>query len=293
MDLNDERITAVLLGNMQDGGLPHIACQCSHCSAAYRDPTLVEFATCLAIVDKRKTPYSVWLIDATPDIKWQINMLADVLGPHPDRKGRIRQPDGIFLTHAHMGHVGGLLQCGPEAMAAQKMPVYAAPELISLLRSTRLFQPALAGFELRPLGVGAIHILAPDLTFVPLAVPHRDEWGAGTLAYHIRGPQRSLLYLPDIDAWAKWKEAETILSAVDYALVDASFYSTVELGGREPVAHPLIPDTLARFAALPGQLILTHFNHTNPVLDETSAARAQVIQSGALFGKRGMTFQLG
>jgi pyrroloquinoline quinone biosynthesis protein B len=101
-----------------------------------------------------------------------------------------------------------------------------------------------------------------------------------------------LLYLPDIDAWQQWPEAEATLSAADVSVVDASFYSVAELGGREPVAHPLVPDTLLRFGHIPGQLVLTHFNHTNPVLDRNSPERKRVLEAGAIVASRGMSFRL-
>ena len=292
MQVPGNQVTAVILGSMQDGGLPHIGCRCARCLPAYQNPTRMGYAACLAVIDARDSPTSVWLIDATPDIKWQLEMLAQELGPHSQRRGRIRQPDGIFLTHAHMGHVGGIPQLGPEAMAAQKLPVYATAGLISLLQSTQLWQPALSCLQLKTAAVSEAIILAPDLSITALPVPHRDEWGIGTVAYIIRGPKRSLLYLPDIDTWDEWPEAKDTLSSVDFALVDASFYSTAELGGRDPVAHPLVPDTLQRFASIPGRLILTHFNHTNPVLNENSQERKHVLASGALMAALGMNLQL-
>ncbi len=292
MSLPENQVTAVLLGSMQDGGLPHIGCRCPRCTAAYQNPEKGAYAACLALVDKRREQPAVWLIDATPDIKWQLDLLAVELGPHPQRPGRLRQPDGIFLTHAHMGHTGGLPQLGPEAMAVQKLPVYGTAALISLLQSTRLWQPLLSSLALNPLAVGEAFSLAPDLSIMPLAVPHRDEWGAGTVAYEIRGPLHSLLYVPDIDSWEAWPEALSALSAVDIAIVDASFYSAGELGGRDPVAHPLVTDTIGRFKQIPGQLILTHFNHTNPILDMGSHERESVLASGVLPASQGMTFQL-
>ena len=70
---------------MQDGGLPHIGCVCTRCEAAAKKPGLARYAACLAIIDRRNTKTAVWIIDATPDIKWQLNMLAAELGPHPER----------------------------------------------------------------------------------------------------------------------------------------------------------------------------------------------------------------
>jgi len=292
MTLAENLVTAILLGTMQDGGLPHIGCRCPKCASAYEHPQNAEYAACLAIVDKRGEQPTVWFVDATPDLKWQLDLLAHELGAHPQRTGRVRQPDGIFLTHAHMGHIGGLPQLGPEAMAVQQLPVYATAKLVSLLQSTLLWQPVLSCLELKSFTIGEAIPLAPDLSITPLDIPHRDEWGVGTVAYVIRGPRRSLIYLPDIDSWEQWPEAKPTLSSVDVSLVDASFNSTTELDGRDRVAHPLIPDTLRLFKHIPSQLVLTHFNHTNPVLDENSHERNDVLEAGAILATRGMTFQL-
>lgn len=292
MDQHESGVTAVVLGTMQDGGLPHIGCECPRCQAALAKPALARYAASLAVIDRRRENTAVWIIDVTPDIKWQLAMLAAELGPHAQRDGRLRQPDGLFLTHAHLGHIGGLPQLGPEAMAVHDLPLYATPGLVALLQETTLWRPAISRFSLRPIVPGSTMELAPVLSLTALAVPHRDEWDVGTVAYRIKGPQRTLLYLPDIDSWELWPEAQTNVKTADMALLDASFYSVDELGGRQPVAHPLVPDTLERFKDVPGQLILTHINHSNPILDENSDQHKAVTQAGALIARRGLVMNL-
>ena len=61
---------------------------------------------------------------------------------------------------------------------------------------------------------------------------------------------------------------------------------------RPPVTHPLIPDTLAYFGDMTEKLVLTHLNHTNPVLDEASEERAMVYRRGATVARQGQVFSL-
>lgn len=299
-------VTAVILGVMQDAGLPHAGCTCRRCTAAFDNPTRADYAACLAIVDSRnaelrgegaeghkeKRENRVYLLDATPDIKFQLNLLAGALGGHEKRPFRLRQPDGIFLTHAHMGHIGGLPQLSKEAMFVHELPIYATPALCALIRETKLWSPLVQELDFVPMPGGATVTLAEDLRITAVSVPHRDEWGVGTVAFKIEGPQNALLYLPDIDAWEQWAEVEAAISSVDVALVDASFYSRDELGGRAPVAHPLVTDTISRFAHLADKLILTHLNHTNAVLDAGGVAETAVLTAGFRIAHTGDMFIL-
>lgn len=279
LNLPPNQISAVILGIMQDAGLPHIGCLCPRCLTAVNN-NAPQYAACLGIVDRRTAPAAVWLIDATPDIRRQLHLLHPYLGPHPERPNRIRQPDAIFLTHAHMGHTAGLAELGPEGMAVKDLPIYASAGLIDVLQQTRLWRPLAANLTFNVLKAERPIPLAPNLTLTPIPVPHRDELNAGTFAFKLQGPSRSLLYLPDIDKWELWPQARETLSGVDVVLADASFYSVEEIGGRSIPVHPLIPETLTFFANLPCQLVLTHLNHTNPVLDKGSVERKRVETAG-------------
>ncbi len=292
IELPSNGVYSVVLGIAQDAGVPHAGCLCRRCAAAQADPSLAEFAASLAIVDARRRSASVWLIDATPDIKYQLQLLAGPLGSHPAMPGRIRQPEALFLTHAHMGHTVGLAHLGPEGMNVHELPVYASAGMVDVLRDTQLWRPLIDNLELRPMAPKVALKLADQLFITPIPVPHRDELKAGTFALEIQGPEQSLLYVPDIDNWSSWPEARQVVAGVKVALVDASFYGADELGGRPPIAHPLVPDTIAYFADSPTQLILTHLNHTNPLLDLDSPEQSSIKNRGAAVAYTGQVIDL-
>ena len=45
-----------------------------------------------------------------------------------------RPLDGIFLTHAHVGHYTGLMYLGKESVAARGVPVYGTRRMGQYLR---------------------------------------------------------------------------------------------------------------------------------------------------------------
>ena len=102
--------SAVVLGIAQDGGVPHAGCRQELCVSARRDPSLRRRVASLGLVDPAANRR--FLIDATPDFADQM-----------DRLGGL--PDGILLTHAHIGHYLGLAQLGREVLDAKRVPVYA------------------------------------------------------------------------------------------------------------------------------------------------------------------------
>ena len=76
---------------------------------------------------------SVFLIDATPDIREQLDALRDVRPGPGDRVDRAPL-DGVLLTHAHLGHYTGLSFFGFEAVHTHDLPVYCSPSMAGYLR---------------------------------------------------------------------------------------------------------------------------------------------------------------
>jgi pyrroloquinoline quinone biosynthesis protein B len=259
---------AVVLGVAQDGGVPHIGCTQELCAAARRDPRRRLRVASLGLVDDAGGQR--FLIDATPDLVSQIESL-NALAP-PREAERRRPVDGILLTHAHLGHYTGLMYLGREALGADGIPVYATPRLARFLRENGPWSQlvALGQIVLHEVEPGRPVRLSPGLTATAVRVPHRDEL-SDTVAWRVRGPSRSLLYLPDIDKWEKWdRPVEEEVGAVDLAFLDGTFADAGEIPGRSlaEIPHPLVSETAVRLRpkGLAARVFLIHLNHTNRLL---------------------------
>ncbi len=272
-----------VLGTAQDGGLPHAACSCIRCEAARHDPGRRRLIASLALVLPGLG--EVYLIDASPDLRAQLDALVDV---RDVPQGRVdRHPiDGVFLTHAHIGHYLGLAFFGFEAVHTQGLPVHGTARMHAFLRhhgpwSQLVERGNVQLVELPPEGV----VLA-NVRVSAFAVPHRDEL-SDTVAFRFVGPERTLLYVPDTDAWHTWSPSLVErLEGVDIALLDGTFYSLDELPGRDisQVKHPLITDSMIRLnewvASGQGRVFFTHLNHSNPALEPNSEARREIEARG-------------
>ncbi|MEM7052077.1 MAG: MBL fold metallo-hydrolase [Acidobacteriota bacterium] len=283
-----------VLGTAQDGGLPHAACGCDRCDRARSEPAFARHIASLALV----LPASdrVMLVDATPDLRQQLDALMDVRDDPPDRVDR-DPVDGVLLTHAHIGHYLGLAFFGFEAVHTRDLPVYCTAALGEFLSQHGPWEQLvrLGNLKLVESLPGEPIDLGDGVTAEPRIVPHRDEY-SDTVAWILRGPQRSLLYIPDTEPWGRWPVAiEEWLAEVDVALLDGTFYSAAELPGREvsEIGHPLIVDSMERFAGRSRPRILfTHLNHSNPALEPGSPAAEEIRSRGFEVASDGLEFPL-
>jgi len=309
----------LVLGTAQDGGLPQIGCEAECCAAARRDPGLARRVTSLLVVDPRgrsnggSNSGSRWLLDASPDLAEQVAAAADhprgFEAPAADG-GRGPLFDGIFPTHAHTGHYLGLAALGREAYGARGQRLFASERLEAFLEDNGPWSLSVGtgALELERLEPGRPLELADDITIEALLVPHRDEF-SDTYAFVVRGPNASLLYLPDIDKWEAWdawafdggahaRRIEAVIAGVDHALVDGTFYDASEIPGRamSEIPHPFVVESLARFAPLPeaerAKVVFTHLNHSNPVANPASDAARAVREAGMSVARDGQVFGL-
>jgi len=139
--------------------------------------------------------------------------------------------------------------------------------------------------------------LSATLSVIPFLVPHRDEFSE-TVGYRIEGPNRSALFIPDINKWSAWdSDILAEVATVDYAFVDATFYADGEISRpMSEVPHPFIEETVALFAkantATKSKIIFIHFNHSNPLLDTNHPKRIALEKEGFRFAMEGDVFSL-
>ena len=206
----------VVLGVAQDAGYPQIGCTKECCTSYWKGQEEKKHVTCLALVDRIANQY--WLFEATPDITHQLHSVQSYLITKDDYS-----PDGIFITHAHIGHYSGLVQLGREAMGAKAVPAWTMPRLDSfLLKWSQLV--ALNNIQLQTLHADSTVSVNASLKVTPLKVPHRDEYSE-TVGFIIQSDKKKVLFIPDIDKWEKWeKDIIAEVGKVDMALLDGTFY---------------------------------------------------------------------
>jgi len=206
---------------------------------------------------------------------------------------------GMFLTHAHIGHYTGLMHLGREAMGTRDMPVYAMPRMSAFLRDNGPWSQlvSLGNIELR----GLQHMAPVNLsavTVTPFLVPHRDEYSE-TVGYRIQGPNRSAIFIPDINKWEDWDESIVeMVESVDYALIDASFFADGELGNRDmsQIPHPFVAETMALFEdsslTVRDRIWFIHMNQSNPLLNSNTEQTRMVLENGFNVAREGVRLPL-
>ena len=280
-----------VLGTIQDGGIPHMGCSKECCSNYFLSKKSRIGVSSLGVSNlKYNTNY---IIDATPNINFQ---LIDLIGnADPSKK-----LNGIFLTHAHMGHYAGLLNFGRESLNSKNIPLYLMPKFYNFILNNGPWNQLV---ELNNIKLNKIYnrekvILHNNLSFTPIQVPHRDEYSE-TVGYVIEGIHKKALYIPDIDKWAKWEVSIVeMIKSVDYAFLDGTFFDEKEINNRDisEIPHPFIIESLKLFKELEesekSKVYFIHLNHTNPVLNSESSEYKKVISAGFNIAKTGMEFFL-
>ena len=282
---NDAQI--VVLGTLQDGGLPHIKCTRSCCIGNKKINNYK--VSSLGLTDPSKKKF--YIFDATPDFSTQFNYM----------KNRFNYNlDGIFLTHAHIGHYSGLMFLGKEAMNSVSVPVFTMPRMFNFLNENQPWFQLINESNIITSKIydNKLYKISDDIHIKPVLVPHRDEFSE-TVGFYIYGPNKKILFIPDIDKWSKWKlSLKKIIRDLDLLFIDGTFYDNSEINYRDinEIPHPFIKETLEYLENIPvsdkNKIYFIHLNHTNPLIDPTNHSTLDVISKGYNIAKFGQTFGL-
>lgn len=291
--LHKKSTSLIILGTIQDAGFPHIACKKVCCKDLFSISDKDRQVVALGLIDN--TYSKKYLFEATPDIAKQMKaLLKDAI------QNKNEMVDGIFLTHAHIGHYTGLMYLGKEAANAKNINVFAMPRMKKYLETNGPWSQLVTNknISLTQIEKEQSISLTPNLMVTPFLVPHRDEY-TETVGYRIKGPNKTALFIPDIDKWNKWnKSIVEEIKKVDYAFLDATFYSGKEINNRDisQIPHPFVIESLEMFKTLDSierkKVIFIHFNHTNPVIDLNNNEAKNVLNQGFNIGRINEVYDL-
>jgi pyrroloquinoline quinone biosynthesis protein B len=294
-----------ILGSAAGGGYPQWNCRCPTCEAARTGVRARPRTQSSLAVRGGDGPW--FLVNASPDLRQQIEALADVV-----RDGvRAAPVAGVLLTDAEIDHTAGLLLLRESATPVR---VYGEQ---GVERALRRGYPVLSMLE-RYCGVEwqtlePEHALALDGS--SLTVEAFDvggdaprylegtgvELGASGLVFRDRASGGVLTYVPGLARLDAGVLAR--LAASDLVLVDGTFWRDDELArlgisprsagdmGHVPLSGP--GGTLEALARLERpRKALVHINNTNPILLEDSPERAAVVRAGVEVAYDGLEVEL-
>lgn len=288
-------VSLLVLGVAQDAGKPQIG---NPGDPAWDDPALKKLPTSLALIDRRSDIPKRWLFEATPAIAAQLQRL-DEAAPVVRSIGL----DGVFITHAHIGHYAGLLMLGHEAAGAENVTVYAMPRMADFLAQNGPWSQLVRyhNIILAIMSESEPEQISADITVKPFLVPHRQEFSE-VAGFQIEGPNKTALFIPDIDSWEDWDaegtRIEGMIEGADIAYLDATFFADGEIPGRDMSGfpHPFVSHSIERFKTLrdaeKAKIRFIHMNHTNPLLTPNAAERETVVKAGFNIAEEGETICL-
>ena len=274
-----------ILGVVQDGGLPHLGSNKLCCKNVEQQ----RFVTSLMLINNENN--ESYLFDASPDINKQLNFMGD----------RIKKDlKGVFLTHAHIGHYTGLMYFGREALNSKSINVYAMPRMKKFLEQNGPWNQlvSLQNISITEINNNSKLLMDSNIIIQPIEVPHRAEFSE-TVGYKIYGPNKTVLFIPDIDKWYLWeKSIIEEIEKVDYALIDATFYDSKEVNYRDlsEIPHPFVVESMELFDSMEekekNKIYFIHLNHTNPLLNKESEQYKFVRVKGYNVAEEGMKLKL-
>ena len=296
-----------ILGTAAGGGCPQWNCACPLCRRARSQcvhvPPRLHASIALSADDQ-----NWYLVNATPDVHPQIESCPAL---HPGPGLRDSPLSGVLLTDAELDHTIGLLILREDT----PLEIYAARPVLQALHDHFPVQTILSTYapfrwiEVVPsqsfmLDGGGIQVTAFRVGVKrPRYAADSDREGDWVIGYRFEDTRSKgvVVYAPAIEQWTEDLQSE--VARADCALVDGTFWTDDEMrqtgtGNGTAVQMGHIPitgagGTLEHLASVRARrTIYIHINNTNPVLDENSPERRQLIESGLEVGREGTEIEV-
>ncbi len=264
-----------VLGNVQDGGVPHLGYETEINEEARKNPEKRKYVTSIILKEDGSEDSPRYLIDATPDIRFQI------------KAGYL---DGIFVPHSQLGHITGLLYFGQEGVDTSGLPVYCNDAVKNFLMKNDPFRFLIdrENLSITEFNDGDIQEIQGG-KIESREVPH-SHISRNTTSYMIEGENKKLYYLPDINEFNE--DAINSIKEADITIIDGTFWDEEEIDRYEEVPHPTIKQTMEQMKDFDTEIYFTHINHTNPVLIEDSRERREMEEKGFKIVEKGQEFEI-
>jgi pyrroloquinoline quinone biosynthesis protein B len=299
-----------VLGAAAGGAFPQWNCACQQCQRL-RTGTFAGQSRTQAQVAISEDGVSWTLLNASPDLRSQIEATPHLWPSGTSLGSPIRS---VVITAAEADTVAGLLSL----REFQPLDIYATRSVLRILREDNsLFAlldrlPRQAVWkEIQP----GVEFSVGQLNFQPFSLPggfpgfvtasRRSELDAHDAVLGLLVESQStggrMAYLPGVakveESWREWLDESDVL------LFDGTFWTEDELcrvrGGGKPASemgHLPLSGPYGTLAALCdikcARKIFFHINNTNPILDESSQAYAEVRDAGWEVARDGMEIRI-
>lgn len=264
-----------VLGNTQDGGVPHLECSCDLCSKARENPEEAKHNASIMVKDSDEEDSFRYLIDATPDVRYQIT--GEYL-------------DGVFISHGHLGHITGLLQFGEEGCNKTDLPLYVSDKTENYIRKNDPFRLLIDKGNVEIMNFNDEDEVDIRGGCIEAFEAKHNRVNTDTLSFMIHGEEKTLFYIADIHEWTE--KTLNLMQKADIAIVDGTFWNEEEIERYEEVPHPVMKETMHLAEGWDTDIYFTHLNHTNPALREDTDERQEIQERGFGVVEEGMEFEL-
>ncbi len=189
-----------ILGSGAGPGVPSFFCDCSGCREARADGRHCRTRSGAMLRSDNLT----YLIDTSPDLRFQL------LQEH------LKGIDGIFLTHWHFDHFGGLgeMEYYVKLDRKKQIPLYLPPSAVDSFNAA--FPYLHDVLDPQPWEFGTTYKLG-DLGITPLPANH----GIETAGFLIESGVTKLAYFPDTSGLPDSTRSK--VKAIDWLICDATF----------------------------------------------------------------------